>query len=54
MADTRLVPRYGLFVLEVVKAWIDPTRKRHRTLHHLGRGRFMIAGRTIRLPSRKK
>ena len=54
VADTRLVSRYGLFVLEVVKAWIDPARKRPRTIHHLGRGRFMVAGRTIRLQSRKK
>ena len=54
VADTRLVSRYGLFVLEVVKAWIDPARKRPRTIHHLGRGRFMVAGRTHRLPSRKK
>jgi len=54
VADTRLVSRYGLFVLEVVKAWIDPARKRPRTIHHLGRGRFMVAGRTLRLPSRKK
>lgn len=54
VVDTRMVRRYGLFVLEVVKAWIDPARKRPRTLHHLGRGRFMVAGRTIRLPSAKK
>jgi flavin reductase (DIM6/NTAB) family NADH-FMN oxidoreductase RutF len=54
VVDTRLVPRYGLFVLEVVQAWIDPSRKRPRTIHHLGRGRFMVAGSTIRLPSRKK
>ncbi len=54
VADTRLVRRYGLFVLEVVKAWIDPAVRHPRTIHHLGRGRFMVAGRTIRLPSRKK
>lgn len=54
VVDTRLVRRYGLFVLEVVKAWIDPARKRRRTIHHLGRGRFFVAGRTFRLPSAKK
>lgn len=54
VVDTRMVRRYGLFVLEVVKAWIDPARKRPRTIHHLGRGRFMVAGRTIRLASAKK
>jgi len=51
VVDTRMVPRYGLFVLEVVKAWIDPARKHPRTIHHLGMGDFMVAGRTIRLPS---
>lgn len=54
VVDTRMVDRYGLFVLEVVKAWIDPARKDPRTLHHRGHGRFMVAGPTIRLPSRMK
>lgn len=53
VADTRMVPRYGLFVLEVVKAWIDPAWKHPRTIHHLGQGHFMVAGRTFRLPSGK-
>ncbi len=54
VVDTRMVRRYGFFVLEVVKAWIDPERDNPRTIHHLGRGRFMVAGETITLPSRKK
>jgi flavin reductase (DIM6/NTAB) family NADH-FMN oxidoreductase RutF len=52
VVDTRLVRRLGLFVLEVCKAWIDPDCRQPRTLHHRGHGRFMVAGRTIRLPSR--
>lgn len=54
VVDTRLVNRYNFFVLEVIKAWIDPARKYPRTLHHLGRGRFMMAGETIKLPSKVK
>lgn len=54
VVDTRAVNRYCLFVLEVVKAWIDPARKRPRTIHHLGKGAFMVAGRTIKLPSKMK
>jgi flavin reductase (DIM6/NTAB) family NADH-FMN oxidoreductase RutF len=54
VVDTRMVARYGLFILEVVKAWIDPARKKPKTIHHLGRGDFMVAGRRITLPSRKK
>ena len=52
--DTRLVNRYNFFVLEVVKAWIDPAVKDPRTVHHRGRGVFMVAGDSIRLPSRAK
>jgi flavin reductase (DIM6/NTAB) family NADH-FMN oxidoreductase RutF len=54
VADTRMVEKYGFFVLEVVKAWIDPARRNPRTIHHRGMGVFMVAGRTIRLPSRMK
>ncbi len=54
VADTREVNRYNLFVLEVVKAWIDPARREPRTLHHRGSGYFMVAGETIKLPSRMK
>ena len=51
VADTRLVNRYNFFVLEVLKAWVDPARKDPATLHHRGYGAFMVAGGTIRLPS---
>jgi len=44
--------RYGLFILEVVKAWADTSVKDPRTLHHRGNGRFMVAGENIRLASR--
>ncbi|MBK9244976.1 MAG: flavin reductase family protein [Burkholderiales bacterium] len=54
VADSRWARRYCLFVLEVVKAWVDPSDGAPTTLHHRGRGEFMIAGRTIRLPSRMK
>ncbi len=54
VADARLVERYCFFVLEVVKAWIDPSLRNPRTLHHRGRGEFAVAGRVIRLPSRMK
>lgn len=52
--DTRLARQYNFLVLRVVKAWIDPGRKRARTIHHMGSGQFMVAGRTLRLPSRMK
>ena len=54
VADTRLTNRYDFFVLEVVKAWVDPSCKNPHTLHHRGRGLFAVSGDTIKLPSRMK
>jgi flavin reductase (DIM6/NTAB) family NADH-FMN oxidoreductase RutF len=51
--DRKLVVQYNFFILEVVKAWIDPRQKHPRTMHHQGKGVFLIAGRTIKLPSPK-
>jgi flavin reductase (DIM6/NTAB) family NADH-FMN oxidoreductase RutF len=52
VADTRLVNKYNLFVLEVVKAWVDPGQKDPKTFHHQGYGTFVVDGRTIKLKSR--
>lgn len=52
VVDTRMVNKYNFFVLEVLKAWLDPAQKNPRTLHHKGKGTFMVAGDTIKLPSR--
>jgi len=54
VTDAHMAKRYNFFVLEVLKAWIDPARKNPRTLHHLGRGRFVVCGKTMVLPSKKK
>lgn len=54
IADSRMVNRYNFFVLEIVKAWIDPAIKDPRTIHHRGRGVFMVAGESIKLASRMK
>ena len=54
VADTRMVASYCLFIVEVVKAWVDPAVKNPRTIHHLGRGNFMVAGEKIKLKSKMK
>ncbi len=54
IADDSMVDKYNFFVLEVVKAWIDPAKKIHQTMHHQGMGKFMVAGETISLPSKMK
>ncbi len=51
VTDTRMVNRHNQFVLEVVKAWIDPTQKEPRTIHHRGYGTFVVDGETIKLKS---
>jgi flavin reductase (DIM6/NTAB) family NADH-FMN oxidoreductase RutF len=52
VVDTHLVNKYSLFVLEVLKAWIDPRQKNPQTIHHRGYGTFVVDGKTIRLKSK--
>jgi flavin reductase (DIM6/NTAB) family NADH-FMN oxidoreductase RutF len=53
VVDTRLVNEFNLFILKVLKAWIDPAQKHPKTIHHHGYGRFAVDGEMIRLKSRK-
>ena len=52
--DSRLVNRYDLFILEVVKAWADPKQKNAKTIHHHGYGSFVVDGETITLKSKMR
>ena len=52
--DTRLVNKYDLFILEVLKAWVDPKQKNAKTIHHHGFGAFVVDGETIKLKSRMR
>jgi len=54
VADTRFVNQYNLFVLEVLKAWIDPAQKHPKTIHHHGYGRFAVDGKIIKVKSRMR
>jgi flavin reductase (DIM6/NTAB) family NADH-FMN oxidoreductase RutF len=54
VTDTRLVNAHGLFILEVLKAWIDPAQKNPKTIHHRGYGAFAVDGEIIRLKSRMR
>jgi flavin reductase (DIM6/NTAB) family NADH-FMN oxidoreductase RutF len=54
VVDTSMVATYAFFVLQVMKAWVDPAVTHPRTIHHRGRGTFMVAGETIRLRSKMK
>jgi flavin reductase (DIM6/NTAB) family NADH-FMN oxidoreductase RutF len=52
VADTTLVNKYNLFILEAVRIWTDPARKERRTMHHNGDGTFTVDGRVINLRER--
>jgi flavin reductase (DIM6/NTAB) family NADH-FMN oxidoreductase RutF len=52
LVDTRLVNKYNIFVLEVLKAWTNPAQKNSRTIHHRGYGTFVVDGKTIKLASK--
>jgi flavin reductase (DIM6/NTAB) family NADH-FMN oxidoreductase RutF len=53
VVETRLASKFNIFILEVLKAWIDPVQKNPKTIHHRGYGRFAIDGEMIRLKSKK-
>jgi flavin reductase (DIM6/NTAB) family NADH-FMN oxidoreductase RutF len=52
VTDRRLVKDYNLFILEVLKAWIDPAQKKPKTIHHCGYGKFVVDGPSFTLQSR--
>lgn len=47
LADSRLVARYNFFIFEVVAAKVARRPKHPETLHYIGDGVFMVAGRII-------
>jgi flavin reductase (DIM6/NTAB) family NADH-FMN oxidoreductase RutF len=53
VVDTKMVKKYNIFILEVVKAWVRPYKKRPRMIHHCGYGVFVVDGNIIKLPSKK-
>jgi flavin reductase (DIM6/NTAB) family NADH-FMN oxidoreductase RutF len=54
VADNRFVHKYCMFVLEVLKAWIDPAQKDPKTIHHHGYCKFAVDGSMIKLKSRMR
>ncbi|MBP2133281.1 flavin reductase (DIM6/NTAB) family NADH-FMN oxidoreductase RutF [Methanomicrobium sp. W14] len=50
--DTTLVEKFGLFILEVVKAWTDPDHTEKRTFHARGDGTFEVDGKILNLKER--
>lgn len=54
VVDGKMLNKYNVFIIAVIKAWINPANKDPRKIHHRGRGTFMLAGKTIKLPSKTK
>jgi flavin reductase (DIM6/NTAB) family NADH-FMN oxidoreductase RutF len=54
VVDTKMANKYNIFICEVVQAWINPSQKNPRTIHHQGNGKFVIDGRIIQVRSRMK
>ena len=52
VVDRSMVDKYGLFVLEAVKAWTDPDHGERRTFHANGDGTFVVDGETVDLKDR--
>jgi flavin reductase (DIM6/NTAB) family NADH-FMN oxidoreductase RutF len=52
--DTRLVDAHGLFILEVLKAWVDLKQKNPKTIRHRGYGKFAVDGKMMRLKSKMR
>ena len=52
--DDRFARKYNLFLLQVLKAWMDPAQKHPKTIHHKGYGDFIVDGETIHLKSRMR
>jgi len=50
VVDTALVNKYNFFILKAVRAWIDPTQKDPKTIHHHGHGVFIVDGKKITVP----
>jgi flavin reductase (DIM6/NTAB) family NADH-FMN oxidoreductase RutF len=54
VVDTAWVKKYNFFVLKVVRAWVNPAVKHPKFLHHVGTGKFIVDGRTIKVPWKMK
>ena len=53
LVDSGMAGKYNLFIFEVVKAWVDTSKKAPKTIHHCGKGKFIVAGKPVSIPSKK-
>lgn len=54
VVDSSLEDKYGLCIVQVMKAWINSTLQYPKFIHHAGMGRFIIDGEVRKMASKKK
>lgn len=54
IVDMTMAAQYNIFICQIVQAWIITAKKRQRTIHHCGNGVFVVDGKVIKVPSKKK
>ncbi|KAJ5606385.1 hypothetical protein N7510_009166 [Penicillium lagena] len=53
VVDRRMVPKYNMWVLKAVRAWLNPELKEQaRIFHHRGDGTFVVDGEVLNLQER--
>jgi flavin reductase (DIM6/NTAB) family NADH-FMN oxidoreductase RutF len=52
VVDSRMAEKYNLFIVKVVAAWVERGIKHPKTLHHISGNRFLVAGETVKVPSK--
>lgn len=52
--DMRMTNKYNIFILKGIKAWTTPSKQSPQTLHHEGKGIFIVANKRIKIPSKMK
>lgn len=52
--DSKLSEKYNIFILKGLKAWIDPSKSNPKTIHHEGKGTFIVATKRIKTKSSVK
>lgn len=52
--DTTLMGTYNLFILECVKAWVNPKLHEAKMIHHHGFGHFSVDGEMLKVKSKMR
>lgn len=52
--DSKLSEKYNIFILKGLKAWMNPSKSNPKTIHHEGKGNFIVATKRIKIKSKVK